>query len=178
MFFNQKYIIYWDNGNVEFVDDLYSHIRPRFDDFYAQMKFSLKVDKPINNFYYFSPYRSFKTIGGAMHDNGFYLYNENLVMISPDLLYSEYTKISSNHVSEYMKRLRKRQHSTSHTTSFYKKMHTLPARRAACAVQKSEGEPEFRACRRKLPNPWDEYMSKKSCSWKNSTKRKKQYKGS
>ena len=61
----------------------------------------------------------------------------------------------------------------SHSHYCWKRVHTTPERRINCdEMHKSL----TRGKRRNLPNTWDDLMTRKSCGWKDSTKRKKQWK--
>lgn len=62
--------------------------------------------------------------------------------------------------------------------SMYRSISTTPELRACSGVLKEEGEPEFRGRRRNVPNTWDDICKNYHRSWKECTKRRKQYKGS
>ncbi len=63
-------------------------------------------------------------------------------------------------------------------SSMYRAIRTTAERRASAGVVKEEGEPEFRGRRRNVPNTWDDICKQYYRSWKECTKRRKQYKGS
>ncbi len=63
-------------------------------------------------------------------------------------------------------------------SSIYRSIRTTQERRACSGVVKEEGEPEFRGRRRHVPNAWDDICKNYYRSWKECTKRRKQYKGS
>lgn len=182
MFFEQKFKILHDNGKIEFVDNLFEYmIKYGYSNFYYEMKFSIKPeDKPSVNWNGYSDYW-YKTY---KHTRSFYVYTENNIMISPDLLLAEY-----NSLYEHLFKIRvqkentKRKHKCrkSHTSRRYKKLNTLPNMRNTCLVLKDEGEPEFRSkLKGEYMSIWmdDAPPSRRSTSWKVSTKRKRQYKGS
>lgn len=177
MFLKQSFVIYHDNGKIEFIDNLYSYVWKfgGLNRFYGAMKFNVgEYKKKVSQSYgsYFSP--SFE------HDIGFYLTTDNGKLVSPDLFLSAFREVESKRWVEYYKNRKGPQQSPSHTTRNRKKVCTIPAKRAACGVLKEEGEPEFRGKRSKgyMPDYWDDYFARASCSWKNCTKRKRQYKGS
>jgi hypothetical protein len=103
-------------------------------------------------------------------------------MVSPELFKHEYQSTNNHahqkYIDAYHRYWRNRQWRKSHTTTYDRKMETIAERRAVAAVVKEEGEPEFRGRRRNLPNPWDDIMARRSLSWKDCTKRKRQHKGS
>lgn len=177
MFLKQSFVLYHDNGKVEFVDNLYSYVwnYGGINRFYGSMKFNVgEYKKKVSQSYgsYFSP--SFE------HDSGFFLTTANGKLVSPDLFLSAYKEREAERWVEYYRNRKGTQYHASHTTRNRKKVCTIPAKRAACGVVKDEGEPEFRGKRSKgyMPDYWDDYFSRASCSWKNCTKRKRQYKGS
>lgn len=170
MFFNQTFKIFFDNGNVIETNNLLAEVsKMGADRFYYRMKWICNYEK--QNF--LSSYSFFKE--WDFYYQNFYLYTSNNVMISPELFRSEYKVLIRN---SYNTKKSRRQYSKKHTTTYDRKMKTIQQRRDAVAVLKEEGEPEFRGKRRKLPDPWDEYVQRRSLSWKNCTKRKRQYKGS
>ncbi|EBS4516722.1 hypothetical protein DQT32_04840 [Salmonella enterica subsp. enterica serovar Braenderup] len=184
MFFKQKFKIFFDNGKIEEVDDLLEYIGYKYgavENFYSRMKFSVKVKK--ESFWYANSSLC-SQYDWVVQD--FYLYTSNNVMISPDLFRNEYKKYrrERNYYIIYRnkgytkkqwehKRFRK-----GYTTTYTRDFDNFTARRAAASVVKEEGEPEFRGKRRHLPDVWEEKMSRRSLSWKECTKRKRQYKGS
>lgn len=180
MFLQQTFVIYHDNGKVEFIEDMWSYVWNfgGINRFYGSMKFNISAyNKKKSQSYgsYFSP--SFE------HDSGFFLCTESGKMVSPDLFLSSWKEYSTWHYNKhYYNKRTQRSWRYSHTTAYNKSVHTIPAKRAACAVLKEEGEPPFRGARTKgsLPDNWDDLYSRKSCSWKDCTtrKRKHQYKGS
>ena len=181
MFFDQTFKIYFDNGNVVETDDLIGWIRNTYklsaDIFYYRMKWLTKYDKaPFWQYGYYNKWDN------TFFCEMFYLYTKNNVMVSPELFKHEY--MSSNnrahwkYVEEYNRRWKSRQWRKSHSTSYARHMETIAERRAAAGVVKEEGEPEFRGKRRNLPEPWDDIHAQRSLSWKDCTKRKRQYKGS
>ena len=177
MFLEQTFTIYHDNGNVDIVEDMWEYVWAfgGINRFYGSMKFNLGVYKEKKQVRYgswFEP-RAFE------HDTGFFMYTSTGKMVSPDLFLGEWKKYESyQYRTRYPKGRRVYSWGKSHTTRNLKGVHTTPARRAACAVLKEEGEPEFRGTRRSLPNSWDDMFSRASCSWKDCTKRKRQHKGS
>lgn len=186
MFFNQTFVLYHDSGNIEIVEDLIAYIRavgyPRF---HATMKFNVGEYKRTRDLYGTPGWYDSYALGRANYcDNhfGFFLCTEKGIMISPDLLTGEYEKWYSSYAfnwrTAYAKRMWNRQGTTSHTRTGDKHPTNQQARRMAVGVVKEDGEPEFRGSRRNLNSWWDEVQVRRSCSWKNCTKRKKQYKGS
>lgn len=177
MFIEQKFVIYHDNGKVEFIDDMYSYVWKfgGINRFYGSMKFNLGAFKEKKSQQYGSWFdKSFE------HDHGFYLF-VNGKMVSPDLFIGEWNAYQPYYWSKQprTRRYYGRCWRYSHTTRNRKKVCTIPAKRAACGVVKEEGEPPFRGKRSKgyMPDYWDDLFSRASCSWKNCTKRKRQYKG-
>lgn len=183
MFFEQTFKIFFDNGNVEETDNLISWINKNYiggvERFYYNMKWLCKYEKP--SFYYYSYYHS-------MYENNtsgdFFLYTSNNIMISPDLFKGEYYsyrdsewKIWYNNRYYSRKQWQHFHFKKGYTSTYNRKIETISERRAVAAVIKEEGEPEFRGRRRNLPNPWDDIHARRSLSWKDCTKRKRQYKG-
>ncbi|QOI71059.1 hypothetical protein pEaSNUABM50_00119 [Erwinia phage pEa_SNUABM_50] len=180
MFFKQKFKICYDNGNFVEVDDLLGYIGYTYgaaEAFYQRMKFTVKIDK--SSFWSYSH--------SSMNDlvQTFYLFTENNIMISPELFKGEYLKYRNLETQIWhrnrlysMKQWRHFNYRRSHTTTYDRRMETIAERRAIAGVVKEEGEPEFRGRRRCIPNPWDDIMARRSLSWKDCTKRKRQYKGS
>jgi len=178
MFLEQEFVIYHDNGEVDFINDMYTYVWNfgGVNRFYGSMKFNLGAynTKKSQHFgSWFNP-KAFE------HDTGFFLF-VNGKMVSPDLFIGEwhiYEKYVWSKRRSYS--YTRRQYKPSHNTRNLKRIQNTPARRAACSVLKDEGEPPFRGARTKgnLPNFWDDVYSRASCSWKNCTKRKRQYKGS
>ena len=106
-------------------------------------------------------------------------------MVSPDLLLAEYNKkYNEGRKQICWNRLYWTRPMTTagnkHTRTVDKRPRNQQARRMAAGVVKEEGEPPFRGARsqKELRTLWDEVQVRRSCSWKNCTKRKKQYKGS
>lgn len=181
MFFEQKFVLYRDDGQVFFVDDLVGFISnfggsAKFID---HMKFNVgEYKKARKQIGYIS---QTWWVGETAK---FFVCTEDGMMISPDLLYGEYSKYWYD---AWGKRIEKRElqrrhirgNNKRHTYTTYKRMGTHPARRAAAGVVTEDGEPEFRGKRglHSISTFWDDIKVRRSCSWKN-TKRKKQYKGS
>lgn len=181
MFFDQTFKIFFDNGTVVETDDLLSWIansyRGGVDVFYYRMKWVCKYEK--ESFWQYGYYNKWDT---SFYGETFYLYTKNNVMVSPELFRSEY---KSENNRGYWKRIEKRNREwlnrpwmRGHSTTYDRKMETIAERRAVAGVLKEEGEPEFRGRRRNIPNPWDDIMARRSLSWKDCTKRKRQHKGS
>lgn len=186
MFFDQKFVIYHDSGKTEIVEDLITYIRavgyPRF---HASMKFNVGEYKKCRDLYGTPAWYDAYSRGRSNYcDNhtGFFLCTEKGLMISPDLLVGEYERMYNGKSmrERHRERMWSLQGKTSHTTSRYKHPTTHQARRKAAGVVSSEGEPEFRGRRStsNLHTHWDDINVRRSCSWKNCTKRKQQYKGS
>lgn len=173
MFFDQVFTIVHNSGKVEFVEDLYQYADNMFvNRFYMNMQYHEKVEK--NPLRYCGAYE-------YCTSEGFFLYSQNGVMISPELFMEEYLNARAEYWNKhYNSRKMKRQWRNTHTIGRYKKPKTLAAKRAACAVVKEEGEPEFRCARQNssLSTFWDDIHVRSSCGWKTSTKRKRQFKGS
>jgi|SRR6478609_3199275 len=187
MFFDQTFVIYHDSGKTEIVDDLYTYVYTSggIQNFHSRMKFNLGPYKKADDSMY--GYRSW-WYSRPISDNhiGFYLYTESGLMISPDLLFAEYNKKYNEGRNWYIYRSRyywTRPMTTAgnkHTTRRDKRPLNQQARRMAAGVVKEDGEPPFRGARshKELRTHWDDISVRRSCSWKNCTKRKKQYKGS
>ena len=181
MFFEQKFVLYSDGGEVIFVDDLLSFIA-KFGGgtkFIEHMKFNIHEYEKVRSDIGYIPWNSRWNAVAK-----FFVCTEDGMMISPDLMYGEYSKYWYNAWDERTalrnKRYRHvRGNNKSHTYTTYKRMGTHPARRSAAGVVKDDGEPTFRGKRNLhyLPTYWDDIKTRRSCSWKN-TKRKNQYKGS
>ncbi len=185
MFFKQKFKIFFDDGNVVETDDLLSWISGNFfggvQEFYYRMKWNCNYERAFGRWTYYHNTDVAKT---------FYLYTSNNVMISPELFKDEYFAEDRRELERagvdywYMKRGQTElqywsgRGRKSYTTTAYRKMKTIAERRAISAVEKEEGEPEFRGARRSIPDPWDEIVTRRSLSWKDCTKRKRQHKGS
>lgn len=178
MFFKQKFKIFFDNGNMVETDDLLGWIKSSVignaERFYFKMKWLCKYDK--KGFWYHTRNDS----NGYVDE--FYLYTDNNVMVSPELFKAEYFSKQNrdywDHIDAFNSRFRNRQWRKKHTTTYERKMKTFAERKAIAGVEKDDGEPEFRGRRRAIPNPWDDICTRKSLSWKNCTKRKRQHKGS
>lgn len=181
MFFEQTFVLYHDSGKVEITDNLLGTINRMqgVDRFHSQMKFNLGEFNERNRSHYWS-------YGWADCNHvGFYLCTLDGLMISPDLLYGEY-EVVWNSFWENRNKIRNdhfkhnRSWKFKHSSTRYKHPLTQQARRMACAVNKDEGEPEFRGKRKKtsLMTYWDDVKTRHSTGWKYSTKRRKQYKGS
>lgn len=183
MFFEQKFKIFHDNGNIEFVDNLFEYLQ-NYDitTFYYKMKFSLKSEnKPFVNH---RGYKDYWYNQNKFEIRSFYLYTENNIMISPDLLMNEYNSLYKE-LFEYRNDLRNKvlTHKYSkrrHTSRQLKQVTTLHNLRNISSVLKDEGEPEFRSKHKVYMPYWFDDLppSRRSTSWKVSTKRKRQYKGS
>lgn len=184
MFFYQKFVIYYDTGKTEFVDDLYTYIRTfgGIREFHCRMKFNLgSFKKASSEFYGYTSWWDAKNI--STNHVGFYLFTESGLMVSPDLLMAEYNKKYETWRDTWRQRNNNRWMPTKgnrHTTHRDKRPHNQQARRMAAGVVKEEGEPEFRGNRshKVLGTYWDDISVRQSCSWKNCTKRKRQHKGS
>lgn len=184
MFFEQTFVIYHDSGKTEIVDDLYTHIKTLggIREFHCRMKFSIgKFKNASSGFYGYASWWYAANV--PMNHVGFYLFTERGLMVSPDLLFSEYNKKYETWRDTWWDRRKNRWMTTSgnhHTTNRFKRPHNQQARRIAAGVVKEDGEPEFRGCRthKALRTYWDEICGRQSCSWKNCTKRKRQHKGS
>ena len=184
MFFKQKFKIFFDDGQYFETENLlvwiYNHFRGA-QEFYYRMKWNCKYERAFGRWTYYHDTDVTKT---------FYLYTKNNVMVSPELFKDEYFaherrelnkagvdcwygKRGQTRMQYYSRHSRKR-----HTTTYDRKMETIAERRAIAGVIKEEGEPEFRGRRRCIPNPWDDIMARRSLSWKDCTKRKRQHKGS
>jgi len=180
MFFKQKFKIFFDDGKVVETDNLLVWIRANFnggvEEFYYRMKWLCKYEK--SSFWNSSYFNRFNS---NMMYSYFYLYTENNIMISPELFKGEY---HSFHQPSYCFRYpfnlawRCRHSSKSHSTTYDRRMETMAERRAIAGVVKEDGEPEFRGRRRNVPQPWDDIIARRSLSWKDCTKRKRQHKGS
>lgn len=172
-----KYTLFFDSGKVLYVDNIYRFIC-QYDIclFAVDMRFSSDVNIPVLNYYY-------NTRKERVVDR-FYVYNENGVMISPELMYTEVVKEYNKerpvwwhgklHYNAYnWFRYRRRK---SHTNRRYKTPKTQQERRKNHPVLE-DGEPPIRAKRSpsNLRTHWDDVHQRHSCSWK-STKRKHQYK--
>lgn len=181
MFFNQTFKIFFDDGNVVETDDILSWINKNFqggvDAFYYRMKWVCQYEK--EPFWKYGYYNKWDV---QYYSKTFYLYTKNNVMVSPELFRSEYKSKNNsdfwNRVEKYNRKWLYRQHRKSHATTYDRRMETIAERRAVAGVLKEEGEPEFRGSRRNLPDPWDDIVARRSLSWKDCTKRKRQYKGS
>ncbi len=181
MFFDQTFKIFFDDGNVVETDNLLSWIKTNFEGtveiFYYRMKWVCKYEK--EPFWQHGYYNKWDI---SFYSNTFYLYTKNNVMVSPELFKNEYKSRSNR---DFWDRIEKRNREwlyrpwrKSHSTTYDRKMETIAERRAVAGVVKEEGEPEFRGKRRNIPNPWDDIMARRSLSWKDCTKRKRQHKGS
>lgn len=187
MFFDQTFVIYHDSGKTEIVEDLYTHIRQSGDiqRFHSFMKFNVGPYRRSSDVFY-QQYRSWWYSRPVECNHvGFYLYTQSGLMVSPDLLLAEYNKkyVSNSKYYRWGRIYWTRRMITAgnrHTTRRDKRPHNQQARRMAAGVVKEEGEPEFRGARKhkQLRTHWDDISVRRSCSWKNCTKRKKQYKGS
>lgn len=181
MFFDQTFKIFFDNGNCVETDDLLSWISTKFiggaDTFYYRMKWLNNYDK--EPFWKYGYYNKWDT---NYFCEMFYLYTSNNVMVSPELFKHEYQSKNNrdywNRIEKYNRKWKTRMWRKSHSTTYDRKMETIAERRAVAGVIKEEGEPEFRGRRRNIPNPWDDIMARRSLSWKDCTKRKRQHKGS
>jgi hypothetical protein len=178
MFFDQTFKIYFDDGRMVETNDLLAWLRAYpegAEKFYYRMKWLCKYDKPVWESY--SYYRLM-----YLECCDFYLYTSSGMMVSPELFKGEYKSHQYRVYGSWSDRIKNRrwrfQGHKSHSTTYDRYMETIAERRAVAAVIKEEGEPEFRGRRRNLPNPWDDIMARRSLSWKDCTKRKRQYKGS
>lgn len=174
MFFEQKFVLYYDNGKVLEVTDLYKYARSvGATQFYMSMKFSTKIKKTQ-----MFRYESIDYMNYYEHECGFFLYTASGVMISPELFKGEFTKKYWDDVDARWGNWRWRRR-RSHNGRRYKRPQTHQERTWGCAVQKDEGEPEIRGSRKpsSLRTYWDDVNSRYSCSWKDQSKRKRQYKG-
>lgn len=177
MFLEQTFTIYHDNGKVDIVEDMWEYVWAfgGINRFYGSMKFNLGVynqKKMVRYGSWFDP-RIFE------HDTGFFMYTSTGKMVSPDLFLGEWKNFESyKYKILYPNNRKYRQWRHSHSTTYDRKMETIAERRAVAGVLKAEGEPEFRGKRRNLPEPWDDIMARRSLSWKDCTKRKRQHKGS
>lgn len=189
MFFDQTFVIYHDSGKTEIVDDLYTYIRQTGDirRFHSFMKYNLGPYKKTDEYYGTTCWWYSRPI--ECNHVGFYVYTQSGLLVSPDLLFAEYSKKYSEgrnwyfHGGRHYLKYWTRPMTTAgnkHTYTKDKRPQNQQARRMAAGVVKDEGEPEFRGSRRTaaLKTHWDEVCVRRSCSWKNCTKRKKQYKGS
>lgn len=182
MFFNQTFVLYHDNGNVEITDDLLKTVKKYggSEKFHSLMKFNLgSFEERKRKYYHPNGYFDYE----FTNHMGFFLCNEKGLLISPDLFYGEYEVIwnkyweQRNHTrTMHFKHNRSWVH--KHNNTRYKHPQTMNARRASCAVLKEEGEPEFRGKRkvRSIPTLWDDKRTRHGTGWKYSTKRKHQYK--
>lgn len=178
MFFDQTFKIYFDDGRFVETNDLLGWLRTYpggAEKFYYRMKWLCKYDRPT--WWYYSYHKRYD-----LDCLEFYLYTSNGLMISPDLFKGEYFSHKYRPYKSWRDyinhRMYNRQWRKSHSTTYDRKMETMAERRAVAAVIKEEGEPEFRGRRRNLPNPWDDIHARRSLSWKDCTKRKRQHKGS
>lgn len=178
MFFDQTFKIYFDDGRFVETNDLLGWLRTYpggAEKFYYRMKWLCKYDRPT--WWYYSYHKRYD-----LDCLEFYLYTSNGLMVSPDLFKGEYFSHQYRPYKSWRDyinhRMYNRQWRKSHSTTYDRKMETMAERRAVAAVLKEEGEPEFRGRRRNLPNPWDDIMARRSLSWKDCTKRKRQHKGS
>lgn len=172
MFFDQTFTIIHNNGNVEFVEDLYQYANQYNPQrFYLHIQFHMTVERERELHYYGPSY-------GFCNSDGFFLYSCNGKMISPDFFLTEYLTVREKYWKNGWGTRRSKP--ARHTTRRYKRPSTQSARKAACGVVKEDGEPEFRGARKhsQLRTYWDDMNVRSSCGWKTSTKRKHQYKGS
>lgn len=183
MFFEQQFVVYHDDGKVEFIDDLYAYISRKgsIETFVSNMKYNISEFQERRQAQYGWYTRDWYT----GWDCKFFICTASGLMVSPDLIYGEYTNIYYHGWIERIETRRKvlsHKHGQNqrHSYTRYKKLQTHPARRAAAGVVLEDGEPEFRGKRKakSIPTYWDDIRTRRSCSWKNSTKRKNQYKGS
>lgn len=185
MFFDQTFVIYHDSGKTEIVEDLYTYIwKAGIREFHVHMKFNLRpYKKASDDMYGYASWWYARDV--TWNHVGFYLYTDSGLMVSPDLLFAEYNKknnegrtVISWRRSQWTRRMTTA--GNRHTRTQYKRPHNQQARRMAAGVVKEDNEPEFRGSRRTsaLKTHWDDVCIRRSCSWKNCTKRKKQYKGS
>lgn len=110
----------------------------------------------------------------------FFVTNRHGKLLHPNQLLNEYYEKydPTNPAYTGMYRWRIRTGSKRRGGSIYRAISTTPERRACAGVVKEEGEPEFRGRRRNVPNTWDDVCKNYYRSWKECTKRRKQYKGS
>lgn len=178
MFFDQTFKIYFDDGRFVETNNLLGWLRTYpggAEKFYYRMKWLCKYDRPKWGYFSYSSRYDLDYLE-------FYLYTSNGLMVSPDLFKGEYFSHQYRPYKNWRDyinhRMYNRQWRKSHSTTYDRKMETMAERRAVAAVLKEEGEPEFRGRRRNLPNPWDDIHARRSLSWKDCTKRKRQHKGS
>jgi hypothetical protein len=182
MFFKQTFKIFFDDGKIVETSDLLNWISTNFyggvQEFYYRMKWLCNYEKtPFWNYHYYNKYND------TILHRSFYLYTENNMMISPELFKGEYKSHNEKHfdrsyIYPYSLAWRCNRGGKSHSTTYDRRMETMAERRAIAGVVKEEGEPEFRGRRRCIPNPWDDIITRRSLSWKDCTKRKRQHKGS
>lgn len=172
MFIEQEFVVRFVDGRTVLVDNIRDYIYSVGSNyFFAHMIFHI----PSKTKKVFCPFSSYW--GCVFHTNKFYVYTENNMMVSPDLLIGELTKFERE---LYMNRKRRvRVYRPHHTHRVHKKMQTQQELRATKSVLLEEGEPAFRSKRTKryLPSSWDDLIGRRSSGWKQN-KRKKQYKGS
>lgn len=180
--FDLKYTLYYDSGKILEVDNLFRFMMSRdICYFIVDMKFDKPVNIPVLKYYY----QSRKDMFNYHYIDHYYVYNENGVMISPELLYAEFMKEYHNKdrpvwwngklhykFNNWLRHRRKK----SHTYRKYKTPKTQSERRKNFPVLE-DGEPPIRAKRSpsNLRTNWDDIHQRHSCSWK-SSKRKHQYK--
>ncbi|WNV47259.1 hypothetical protein ENKO_150 [Klebsiella phage fENko-Kae01] len=183
MFFDQTFVIYHDTGKTEIVDNLYEYIYAfgGIRRFHCLMKFNLGAFQKHEGRDYYRIHGWWYSRSDWVYHNhmSFFLYTQKGMMISPDLLLTEFSNENARRWYGNTK-ASKRQYKASHTSYHFKRPKTQQSRRLAAGVVSEEGEPEFRGARRyaQLRTYWDDVHVRTSCSWKDCTKRKRQYKGS
>lgn len=116
----------------------------------------------------------------VFYDYLFFVTNRHGKLVHPQQLLSEYyQKYDPNNVAYTgFRSWRISTGSKRRGSSIYRSISTTPELRAVAGVVKEDGEPEFRGNRRNVPNTWDDFCKSYYRSWKQCTKRRKQYKGS
>jgi len=181
MFFKQTFKIFFDDGTVVETDNILSWIENFFpggvEAFYYRMKWLCKYDK--------KPLWYYSRANQNEYYKTFHLYTKNNLMISPELFRGEFIKYKEDNLRiwkgkhYYSRKQWRHNHCRKpHSTTYDRRMETFAERRAIAGVVKEEGEPEFRGRRRNVPQPWDDIIARRSLSWKDCTKRKRQHKGS
>lgn len=159
--------------------EIFTEFRPSV--FLAQFGYGSDFGKYIANFsrgnFCFSEHDANKRV---YFDYLFFITNRKGKLMQPEQILAEYCQKYdptnywyTGYYRRYTSTGRKRR--GGHC---YRRVQTTAERRAACAVLKEEGEPEFRGRRRNVPNAWDDIHLPFTRSWKKQSKRKKQYKGS
>lgn len=162
--------------------EIFTEFRPYV--FEKQFGYGTDFGRYISNYSWSGNYNfSFSAVDATLRVFYEYLYfvtNRNDKLVQPKQLLNEYYRKydPTNRAFTGYYRWRISTGRKRRGRSCYRSIGTHPELRAAAGVVKEEGEPEFRGRRRNVPNAWDDIKVSNHRSWKECTKRRKQYKGS